>query len=86
MIMERFKVPGKKNVIIGTSNIVCHHCAAKYASENKKTLSEVFPEMRGKFTGKLLKIFPQLRDPNGYPAYLCEDCATEIAKELTPDD
>lgn len=76
-------VDKNKNIVIATSDICCHECAAKYAKENPEmTLPEAAKFLRGNLSGRKVKAFPALKDIYGEKVYLCESCAREIADSL----
>ena len=83
MILNKFWVDGKKNVIYANASIVCHCCAVKHAEEKKAPLEVAYRELRGKLIGKKVKVFPTLRDNHGPTIYLCGDCVKEIEAELS---
>ena len=89
MLVNGLSIEGKKNVVLGTSYDICFSCKAKETSkpENReKSREEIRRQVRGKCAGKLMKVFPALKDRDGNPVLICHDCLKEMTEETETID
>ena len=83
MLYNGTAVNNDGDVLIGSSQMACHLCAMKYRKEHPdQPISVCYDAVRGKMTGKKIKVFPTLRDPNSEKVYICEDCLKAAVESL----
>ena len=89
MLVNGLSIDGKQNVVLGTTYDTCFTCELKEASkqENReKSRSDIHNAVRGRCVGKLMKMFPALKDRDGNPVLICHDCLTEFAAETEQEN